>query len=176
MDSSEEFLKIDNVGSNLTKCYQMQVDENDIAHPVYIGSYEEIPLQTHATILYDQSKDIFIHDDTNHKNNKNNKDDKNVYRVHVVTYIVPEDVMNTPENKYQIVGMIIQKNDEEKSLSSFDLMYNTKTKKYEYIYCDHDNDTQEVIEILDKFPGKEHVLEELLERLFNDRFKSILLS
>jgi hypothetical protein len=188
MSGKEEFVNIDDVSGDLIKCYQVQVDESGKAKPAYIGSFKEIPLVTHTTIMYDQNKDTLnakekrIDEETKKNNKKKNnkkkknkkKNKKNIYRIHIVTYIMPEDAI---ENEiYKIVGMIVQKNEKPDSIASLDLRFNTQNNKYEYIYCDHGKDTVKVVKALEKFPGTDDVLNHLMEQMFEDPLKQLILS
>jgi len=160
---TDDLVNIDDVSGDLTKCYQIQVDKDGVANPVYIGSYKDIPLVTHTTILYDQSKEAM--------KNKS-KPNKNKYRIHVVTYVLPEDAI---QNKiYKIVGLIVQKNEDTESLASLDMRYNTLNKKYEYIFCDHKTDEVTVVKSL-KFPGADNVLKSIMNQIFEEPLKSVLL-
>lgn len=188
MSDTEDFMNIDQASDNLIKTYQIQVDDDGNAKPVFIGSYKEIPFVTHTTILYDQNKDLLNTDakkvDTNaakkarkearKKGQKVAKTSKNVYRIHIVTYLLPEDAI---QNKiYKIVGLIIQKNDDSESLCSLDLRFNVDNGKYEYIFVDHHTEEVTVVDTLEKFPGKEDVIPDIAERMFMDPIRSIILS
>ena len=88
--------------------------------------------------------------------------------------MLPEDAI---ESKiYKLVGLIVQKNDETDSLVSLDMRYNIKTKKYEYIFCDHKKDTVDVVKTLNKFPGADNIIESIMSQIFKDPIKSIILS
>ena len=162
----DDLVNIDDISGDLTKCYQIQVDKDGIPKPVYIGSYKDIPLVTHTTVLYDQSKEAM-------KNKPNNeKPGKNKYRIHVVTYVLPEDAI---QNKiYKIVGLIVQKNEDTESLVSLDMRYNTSNKKYEFIFCDHKTDEVTVVKSI-KFPGADNVLKSIMDQIFEEPLKSVLL-
>lgn len=178
-NTKDEFVNIDDVSGELIKCYQIQVNANGEAIPTFIGSFKEIPLVTHTTILYDQNKDMLNIQEKkikggNFVNTNRKKNKKNVYRIHVATYIMPEDAI---ENKiYKIVGLIVQKNKKPASIASLDLRYNTDNSKYEYIYCDHAKDTVSVVKTLDKFPGSDNILNHLMEQMFEDPLKQLILS
>ena len=163
---TDDLVNIDDVSGDLTKCYQIQVDKDGVANPVYIGSYKDIPLVTHTTILYDQSKESMKNKPTGAKPSKNK------YRIHVVTYVLPEDAI---QNKiYKIVGLIIQQNEDAESLASLDMRYNTSNKKYEYIFCDHKTDEVTVVKSI-KFPGADNVLKSVMNQIFEEPLKSVLL-
>jgi hypothetical protein len=172
----DDFVNIDDVSGDLVKCYQIQVDESGKAEPVYIGSFKDIPLVTHTTVLYDQNKDML-----NIENKKieggassTNEAKRNVYRIHVVTYIMPEDAI---DNKiYKIVGMVVQKNKKPESIASLDLRFNTQNGKYEYIYSDHHVESVKVVKTLDKFPGSDKILTNLMEQMFEYPMRNLILS
>lgn len=172
-----EFGNIDDVSGDLTKCFQIQVNESGEAKPVYIGSYKDIPLVTHTTILYDQNKDTLnVRDKKIEGGTRSNKKKKkkNVYRVHAVTYIMPEDSI---ENEiYKIVGLVVQKNKNPESIASLDLRFNTENNKYEYIYSDHRTEKVDVVKTLNGFPGSDKVLTHLMEQMFEDPLKKLILS
>ena len=168
---TEEFVNIDKVSDKLQKVYQIQVsDDGQKVSPIYIGSYDEIPLVSHTTILYDQSKDLVL---TNEKISKSKPSD--IYRIHIVTYLLPEESI---KNKlYNIVGAIIQKNKQKDSTHSLDLRYDVDKKHFEYVFTDHSDPSKtKVVEILKSFPGSDDVLEDLISRIFQDPIKSIILS
>lgn len=172
---TDDFVNIDDVSGDLIKCYQIQVNELDECKPVYIGSFKDIPLVTHTTILYDQNKDMLNLDKKKIEGNNRKKNNKNnIYRIHIATYIMPEDAINN--DIYKIVGMIIQKNKKPESVASLDLRFNIQNKKYEYIYCDHEKDTVKLVKTLDKFPGSDNILTHLMEQMFEDPIKKLILS
>jgi hypothetical protein len=183
--NADDFVNIDDVSGELTKCHQIQIGEDGKASPVYIGSYKEIPLVTHTTIVYDQSKDMLNAKQkkvekgkrlskSEKKKARENKSKKNIYRVHVVTYLMPEESIQN--DIFKIVGLIIQKNKEVDSVASLDLRFNKENNKYEYIFCDHGKDTVEVTKTLKKFPGQDVILTNLIEQMFEDPVKSLILS
>ena len=177
-DSSYSDLdQIDAIASNLTKCYQIQDLSNP--KPVYIGSYEDIPLLTHIILNYDGKQDrlnVFdkASNQTNTMEDALNQRGRNKYKIHASTYILPEESVKS--QVYKIAGLIIQKNDEDVSTSSLDLTFNVKTKQYEYVWCDHLNNSTEVIETLDKYPNMQEVIPNLMEKVFEEPVKSIILS
>jgi hypothetical protein len=191
MSSKEDFVNIDDVSGDLIKCYQIQVDDSGKVTPTYIGSFKEIPLITHTTILYDQNKDMLntkekrVVEGVESSKSKKSKSKKskskkskskknNIYRIHIVTYIMPEESI---ENEiYKIVGMVVQKNKKPESIASLDLRFNTKNNKFEYIYCDHIKDTVDVVSTLEKFSGTNDILNNLMERMFEDPMKKLILS
>jgi hypothetical protein len=173
---TKEYQSVDEASGELIKCYQIQIDRSGKPSPAYIGSFKDIPLVTHTTIVYDQKKDQLnigemTIDSISAKNTMNNK---NRYNIHMVTYFLPEESI---KNKiYKIVGLIVQKNNELESSHSLDLRYNTENDKFEFIYCDHRKDSVEVVEILDGYPGNDSILTELMEMMFKDPIKSIILA
>jgi len=182
-NDADEFVNIDDVSGDLVKCYQIQVDESGKATPVFIGAFKEIPLVTHTTIMYDQAKDLLnvkaktveeggIKDKKTKKKKKGKK--KNIYRIHVVTYVMPQEAI---DNKiYKIVGLIVQKNKNPESVASLDLRFNDENGKFEYIYCDHNKDSVEVYKTLEKFPDNNDVLKNLVEQMFEGPIKDLILS
>lgn len=183
-DAKDEFVDIDKVSEDLIKCYQIQVDKDGKATPVFIGSYIEVPLLTHTSIMYDQRKDMLNFNDktvesgavkkTRREGKKVKKVGNNIYRIHVVTYMLPEEAIR---NKiYKIVGLVVQKNQDSESLCSLDLRFNTDSGKYEYIFVDHLTEKVTLVETLDAFPGSENVLADLASRMFDEPIKSVIIS
>jgi hypothetical protein len=184
--NDNDFVNLDDISKDLIRCYQIQCTDNKIATPIYIGSYKDIPLTIHTSIVYDQNKDMLnfnkkkIEPDSNPNSRNTNSINskkakkKNIYKIHIVTYIMPEESIQN--DIYKMVGLIIQKNKDQTSLASLDLRYNTLNNKFEYIYCDHSKDTVELVEILSEFPGQDNVLPHLMDKIFEDPIKSIILS
>ena len=169
-EESEEFINIDKASDNLQKAYQIQVLDDGRVRPMYIGSYEKIPIVIHDTILYDQSKDIVLS-----KEKTINGKSKDIYRIHIVTFLLSEQSVKSGE--YDLVGAVIMKNDVEHPTHSLILNYNTNKKKFRYIFNNYlDLSIPKIIEVLDKFPGKDKVLEDLVERVFQEPVKSVILS
>jgi len=140
--------------TELIKCYQIQIDDNDECHPVYIGDYPEVPTPLLKIIKH------------------------NNYILHVVAYILTEKEI---QNKiYNIIGVIIFKNNNElsnssedftkqetyeNSICSFDLVY--ENNKYKFYYCDHENKTELKVKSINTKLKKNDVMPLLLESIFN---------
>jgi hypothetical protein len=164
-----EYVNIDDVADNLIKCYQIQIDEvNNTAKPMYIGSFESVPINAHTVFEYDQKRDRI------NKKSNSSPSITNKYKIHVVTYVMPEDSIK--ENIYKIVGLIVQKNNEDASICSLDLKYNVGNNKFEYVLCDHIKNTTEIVSTLDTTPKKDDVLPNLMSMIFEDPIKSIIVS
>ena len=146
----QEFDTVDKIASkqNLINCYQIQIDDNDNCIPVHLGLYPELPLPVNKIIKY------------------------NDYNLHVVTYILSDDEIK--QKLFKIVGIMIFKNNNNSSICSLDLIANHE-HKYQLIFNDHNNNTTEIIETLDKFPNKDKVLEYIVNKSFEDPIKSIIL-
>lgn len=169
--------QIDMLASNLTKCYQIQDLSNP--KPVYIGSYEDIPLLTHIILNYDGKQDrlrVFdkASNQTNTMEDALNQKGRNRYKIHASTYILPEESVKS--QVYKIAGLIIQKNDSDISTSSLDLTFNAKNKQYEYVFCDHVNNSTKTVETLNRYPNMQEVIPNLMEKIFEEPVKSIILS
>lgn len=133
---------------NLIKCYQMQVDD-DRCFPVYLGKYPDIPMAVNKTLNY------------------------NKYDLFIVTYILTEDEIK--DKLYKIVGVNVFKHNKKDSIYSLDLVKNDESNGYQLLFSDHMKNTSKVIENLEKFPGKDKVLEYIIEKTFEEPLKSILI-
>lgn len=134
----------------LIKCYQIQVDDNGDCKPVYLGLYPDIPLPVNKIIR------------------------RKKYNLHVVTYILTEEEIN--KGLYKIVGVNVFRRGRKNSLYSLDLIFEPTIKQYQLIFNDHLKQTTIVVENLEKFPGKDSVLEYIILKAFEDPLKSKLLS
>lgn len=152
-DSKKEtFSTVDELANKqkFVDCYQMQVDNNNNCEPVHLGKYIDVPLPVNKII--------------NYKN----------YDMHVVTYVLTKDEI---ENKiYKIVGVNLFKKGDKSSLCSLDFAKDPDKNNYNLIYSDHKKNTYEVVEKVDKFPGKDKVLEYIITKSFENPIKSILIS
>jgi hypothetical protein len=150
VDSDTEFSTVDDLAKNqkLIDCYQIQVDDNNRCSPVHLGKYPDVPLPVNKVIQYDGK-----------------------YKLHVVTYVLTEEEV---QNKlYKIVGVNVFRNGEKNSMCSLDLVMG-ENGGYELLYNDHKNNTTKVVEKLEKFPGKDKVLEYIIKKAFDEPLKSVL--
>jgi hypothetical protein len=147
-----EYITIDELakGQNFTDCYQMQLDDEDICSPVYLGKYIDVPLPVHKTINY------------------------NNHNLHIVSYVLTDD--DIKDKIYKMVGVNVFEKDKTNSLCSLDLAKHPDNNSYQLIYSNHKDRTVKVIKNIEKFPGREKVLEYVLEQTFEEPIKSILLS
>ena len=158
MSSTEKFVSIDDKikQDNLIKCYQIQANsEGTSASPVYIGSYQTIPLQIYDTLRLNKQVD--------------GKTTEKI-QVHIVSYVLPEDVIQN-NDLYNMVGLVLQKNDNEESQASLDLVYNKSKKQFQIIYYDHNTQNNSVYKDLDKFPGQDKIIEKLINDMFDSPLK-----
>jgi len=148
-DSDSEFQTVDDLAKNqqLIDCYQIQVDDNNKCFPVHLGKYPDVPLPVNKVIQYKK------------------------YNLHVVTYVLTEEEV---QNKlYKIVGVNVFRNGRKSSMCSLDLVMG-ENGKYELLYNDHKNNETKVVEKLEKFPGKDKVLEYIITKAFEEPLKSVL--
>ncbi len=151
-DKENEFGTIDEIANNqnLIDCYQIQVDDENNCSPVHLGKYPDIPLPVNRILKYKK------------------------YQLHVVTYVLTDDEI---KNKlFKIVGVNVFRRNRKNSLCSLDLIMNDEIKNYQLIFNNHKDNTTQIVENLEKFPGKNHVLEYVINKVFEDPVKSILLS
>jgi phosphomevalonate kinase len=128
----------------------MQLDDEDICSPVYLGKYIDVPLPVHKTINY------------------------NNHNLHIVSYVLTDD--DIKDKIYKMVGVNVFEKDKTNSLCSLDLAKHPDNNSYQLIYSNHKDRTVKVIKNIEKFPGREKVLEYVLEQTFEEPIKSILLS
>jgi len=150
--SEEKFITVDELANsqNLIACYQMQVDKNDVCSPVYLGSYPDVPLPVNKTLQFGN------------------------HNMHVVTYVLTENEVK--DKIYKIVGINVFKNNKRNSKCSLDLVMNDEQGCYQLLFNDHRKDTSQVVENLEKFPGRKHVLDYVIKKAFEEEpLKSILL-
>jgi hypothetical protein len=148
--NKSEFQTVDELANNqkLIKIYQIQVNDASEGVPVFLGMYPDVPLPINKIL--------------NYKN----------HNLHIVTYVMTESEIK--ENIYKIIGINIFEKGNKSSLCSLDLTYNPVLKQFELVFSDHVKKTLEVVEKLEKFPGKENVMEYILEKVFEDPIKSII--
>ena len=146
----EKFVTVDELAKsqNLIACYQMQVNDNNKCNPVYLGKYPEIPTPLNRIIDYN-----------NHK-------------LHVITYVLTEDEIK--DKLYKIVGVTTFKKDSPDSAYSLDLVMNDEEGVYQLLFNDHQKYTTTVVENLETFPGRDKVLDYVIQKAFKDPFISIL--
>lgn len=151
-NSDEGFATIDTLASEqkMINCYQMQADDNNRCNAIFLGKYQEVPLPINKIIEY------------------------NNHVLNVVTYILTDEDLN---NKiYKIVGVYVFRKNEKDSLCSLDLCLNDKKDCYVLMFNDHEKNTSRVVKKLEKFPGRDNVLEYIISKSFEDPLKSILLN
>lgn len=150
--SEEKFSTVDELANsqNLIACYQMQVDNNGVCAPVYLGRYPDVPLPVNKALKFGD------------------------HQLHIVTYVLTEDEV---KNKlYKIVGVNVFENNKRNSKCSLDLIMNDEKGTYQLLFNDHHNNTSHVVENLEKFPDKKHVLDYVITKAFSEEpLKSILL-
>lgn len=149
--SNQEFKSIDELAKEqkFINCYQMQLDDNKICKPVYLGKYLEVPLPIHKIINF------------------------NNYKLHVVSYILTDD--DIKDKIFKIVGVNIFEKDKNDSLCSIDLAKHSDNNSYQLLYSHHINRTVEVVENIENLPDKDKVLEYIISKSFEEPVKSILL-
>lgn len=151
INENNEYDTIEQVAEdqNLIDCYQIQVDEDNNCTPVYLGKYPEIPLPVHQIFKYKK------------------------YRLHVVTYVLSDSEIGN--NLFKIVGVNIFRQNRKNSLCSLDLVLNPDKNGYQLLFNDHMTNESNIVENLEKFPGKDNVLEYIVNKAFQDPVKSRLL-
>ncbi|VBB17789.1 hypothetical protein YASMINEVIRUS_252 [Yasminevirus sp. GU-2018] len=153
VDSNEqegEFRTVDELASSqkLINCYQMQVDDKNNCSPVFLGKYPDVPLPVNKTLNYKK------------------------YNLHVVTYVLTEEEV---QNKlFKIVGVNVFRRNRGSSLYSLDLVLDNESGKYHLLFNDHKNNKTEIVEKLEKFPGKDRVLGYIINKSFENPLKKIL--
>ncbi len=148
---SNEFNAIDKVAENqnLIDCYQIQVDDVNNSSPVYLGKYPDVPLPVHRIFKFKK------------------------YRLHLVTYVLTNDEI---ENSiFKIVGVNVFRQNRKNSICSLDLVLSPDKNSYQLLFNDHVTNESNIVENLEKFPGKDDVLEYITKKAFDDPVKSILL-
>jgi hypothetical protein len=149
--SDQEFDTVDKLADNqkLIKIYQMQVDDSNQCKPVELGMYPDIPLPVNKIINYKR------------------------YDLHVVTYILTEDEIK--RKLYKIVGVNVFRRGRKSSMCSLDLVMSDEVKgEYQLLFNDHKNNTTAIVEKLDKFPGKDKVMEYIINKSFEGPIKKII--
>jgi hypothetical protein len=147
-----EFDTIDNIANNqnLINCYQIQVDDNNNCVPVYLGKYPEVPLPVHRIIKFKK------------------------YRLHLVTYVLTEEEI---QNKlFKMVGVNVFRQNRKNSLCSLDFVMGPDMIDYQLLFNDHSTNETKLVEKLEKFPGKDGILEYVTTKAFEDPVKSKLLN
>lgn len=148
--NDQDFYTVDQLADDqgLINCYQMQVDDNNDCNPVNLGKYPDVPLPVNKIIKYKK------------------------YMLHVVTYVLTEDEV---KNKlFKIVGVNVFRANRKNSLCSLDLVKNESMGNYQLLFNDHRNNTTQVVENIEKFPGKTKVLDYIIKKAFDDPVKSYL--
>lgn len=150
MNAHDEFGTVDDLtNKNFVDCYQMQVDEENNCTPIHLGKYPDVALPVHKIINYKK------------------------YLLHVVTYLLTQEEV---DNKlYKIVGVNVFRRNRKSSICSLDLVKNGDESGYQLLFCDHRKNTVDVVENIEKFPGKDKVLGYVIQKAFEDPVKSILL-
>lgn len=134
---------------NLIDCYQIQVDNDNNCSPVYLGKYPEVPLPVHQIFKFKK------------------------YRLHVVTYVLTDDEIEN--NIFKIVGVNVFRQNRKNSLCSLDLALNPDKNGYQLLFNDHATNESNIVEKIEKFPGKDLILEYIINKAFEDPVKSRLL-
>lgn len=150
-EKNSEFLSIDDLvkGNELVDCYQMQVNDENECKPVYLGKYPDVPLPVNKVIQYKK------------------------YDLHVVTYVLTKDEV---ENElYKIVGVNVFRRNRKNSKCSLDLAFNSENGGYQLIFNDHLNNTSSIVENIEKFPGRDKVLDFIVDKAFKDPVKAVLI-
>lgn len=152
MNNNTDYKTVEEIADDqkLIKCYQIQVDDNGECKPVYLGLYPDIPLPVNKIIK------------------------RKKYDLHVVTYVLTDEEIN--KGLYKIVGVNVFRQGRKDSLYSLDLIFEPKLNKYQLIFNDHRKQTTILVENLEKFPGKDSVLEYIIVKAFEEPLKSILIS
>lgn len=150
-DTQEDFGTIDELTDQhgFVDCYQMQVDDNNNCKPVHLGKYPDVPLPVNKIIKYKK------------------------YLLHVVTYVLTKQEVD--DKLYKIVGVNVFRKNRKSSICSLDLVKKGSGGGYELLFCDHKKNTVDVVEKLEKFPGKDKVLEYVINKAFDDPVKSVIL-
>jgi hypothetical protein len=165
---NSEFTTVDELADKhgLINCYQIQVDDANNCKPVFLGSYPDVPLPVHKILQYKK------------------------YNLHAVTYILTEQEIR--DKLFKIVGVNVFRRNRKNSVCSLDLVMVDENNfvggnigaisskvlrntKYQLIFNDHVKNTSIVVENLEKFPGKDQVLEYVIVRSFEDPVKAFLL-
>jgi hypothetical protein len=147
----EEFKTVDDLANqqNFIDCYQIQVDDNNNCTPVHLGKYPDVPLPVNKVIKYKE------------------------YLLHIVTYVLTKEEIDN--NIYKIVGVNVFKKNTKNSICSLDLSMNPVDNMFELVFSDHIKNKFSVIEKIEKFPGKDNVLEYIITKTFEEPIISILL-
>lgn len=145
---TEEFMSVDKMAieQHLINCYQMQPDDNNNCVPVYLGKYPDIPLPVNK--IFNFNNYLFV----------------------VVTYVLTEDEIE--KGLYKIVGVNIFDENNKNSLYSIDLI--KKNDIYQIIFNNNDKGTTDVIENLKGFPDRDHILEYVIKKSFEESIISKL--
>jgi hypothetical protein len=150
-NNAQEFLTVDQLADNqsLINCYQMQLDENNICRPVYLGKYPDIPLPVNKVMKYKK------------------------YLLYVVTYVLSEQEI--ADKLFKIVGVNVIRQNRKSSIYSLDLVMNDELKNYQLLFNDHVANKTVVVENIEKLPEKDQILEYILQKSFEEPLKSKLL-
>lgn len=147
----KEFRTVDELADqqNFVDCYQIQVDDNNDCKPIHLGKYPDIPLPVNKIIKYKK------------------------YLLHIVTYVLTKEEID--QKLYKIVGVNVFRQNRKNSKCSLDLVMNAEKNNYQLLFCDHQSNKVSIVENLEKFPGKDKVLEYIITKAFEDPLKSVLL-
>jgi hypothetical protein len=151
LDTEDTFDTVDRLADkqDLISCYQMQVDDNDNCTAVYLGRYPDVPLPVNKILGYKK------------------------YRLHVVTYVMTEQEIK--DKVFKIVGVNVFRRNRKNSMFSLDLVMNDEKGNFQLLFNDHNADTTQVVENLEKFPGKDNLMEYIINKSFEEPVKSRLL-
>jgi len=132
---------------NLISCYQIQPCKTNKCVPVFIGTFETIPIYTHKIL---------------HHNN---------YKLHIITYILTVDEVKNKD--YKILGVVVFKNNDETSKYSVDISYDNEIKQYQVTYNHHKKQTTNILNTIDTLDNK-NIIEYIMEQLFASPLKNKL--
>ena|SRR5579872_2501340 len=143
-NTDNTFVSVDDLADKqqLIKCYQMQVDSNNVCRPVLLGSYPDVPFPVNEKIPLKKSI------------------------LYTVTYVLTEKEIN--DKLFKIVGAVVFNKNENNSLYSVDLVANEDQKSYQLILNNHTSKSSKVIENVEKFPDRDKVFEYVLNKTFEE--------
>lgn len=164
--SDEKFSPISGMTTDLHECYQVQYKDNQMTC-VLIGRYKEIPLPV-----------IKVLDHT--------YNDKK-YKCNIVSYIMTKEEI---ENElFKMVGVVVMhdKNDASQvstsqvgtsqvgtSQVSLDFVYDKEENNFELLVCDHKTEQIIIVEKIEKFPGKDKIVDFVVNKLSDPYIAKVL--
>ena len=198
--NNEEFETVDQLADkqNLITCYQMQIDDNNECRPIYLGRYPDVPLPVNKIIKY---KKYILHVVTYILTEQEIKD--KLYKIVGVTgfrknrknslfsldLVLNEDNldMNSNTNNVPIQGAAKMESAKRSLEPSVPLENKSQLEehkqgeqsifkgKYQLLFSDHKLNTTVLVENVEKFPGKDKVLEYIILKAFENPVKARLL-